>query len=107
MKRKAIVVVGTALAGAGVVLATQGSAQAGTAAPVVVPQKTTAAVDSDKQPRIIRSAVARAAVHARAAVSSSALNNAVENAAMIASLGSAPKDSPGAKAVPSEGIFDE
>jgi hypothetical protein len=106
MNRKAIITVGTALAGAGIVLAIQGPAQAETAAPVVVPKKATA-VDSDKQPAIIRSAVARAAVHARAAASSSAVNNAVENAAAIASLGSAPKDGPGAPAGSAEGIFDK
>lgn len=106
MNRKAIIAMGTALAGAGIVLATQGAAQAGTAAPVVVSQKTTA-VDSEKQPAIIRSAVARAAVHARAAISSSAVNNAIEHASVIASLGSAPKDGPGAQAGSAEGIFDK
>ncbi|MEU1303865.1 hypothetical protein [Streptomyces shenzhenensis] len=106
MNRKAIISVGAALAGAGIVLAAQGSAQAEPAAPVVVMQKTNA-VDSDKQPAIIRSAIAKAAVHARSAISSSAVNNAVENAAVIASLGSAPKDAPGSPAMSAEGIFDK
>ncbi|MDX2592819.1 MULTISPECIES: hypothetical protein [unclassified Streptomyces] len=106
MSRKAIIAIGTALAGAGVMLATQGSAHAEPAAPVVAAQKTTT-VNSEKQPAIIRSAVARAAVHARAAVSSSAVNNAIEHASVIASLGSAPKDGPGSPAGPAEGIFDQ
>ncbi|MEV5801828.1 hypothetical protein [Streptomyces collinus] len=40
-------------------------------------------------------------------MSSSAVNNAIEHASVIASLGSAPKDGPGSPAGPAEGIFDQ
>ncbi|MCX4405872.1 MULTISPECIES: hypothetical protein [unclassified Streptomyces] len=106
MKKKAIAAAGIALAGVGLALTTQGSAQAAApAAPVASAQ--TLSGNSAKQPQVLTSLAARAAVHARAALSTAAITNAADHAALIASLGAAAPNTPSNQGLPVEGIFDK
>ncbi|MEV5801827.1 hypothetical protein [Streptomyces collinus] len=120
LKRKALAAAGVVVAGVGILLATQGPAQADTAATPVATTHQVSSATPDDQPQVIRSVAARAAsravsaaeraaVHATAAASTSAVRQAAGDAtqvARIASLGSATPVSRQTTPLSAESIFD-